>query len=78
MHPQLENARIEIWEWPDEDGQTGRRLTSVGQLLGKSKWKKPLADWIMVTGVGLLSHELHGPESQKVGRNDRRQREPFL
>jgi hypothetical protein len=44
MHPQLENARIEIWERPDEDGQKGRRPTSVGQLLGKSKWEKLLAE----------------------------------
>jgi hypothetical protein len=40
--------------------------TSVGQLLGKSKWEKPLADWIMATGVGLLSRELHDPEAQRV------------
>jgi hypothetical protein len=25
MHPELESARKEIWERPDEDGQRGRR-----------------------------------------------------
>jgi hypothetical protein len=25
----------------------------MGQLLGKSKWEKPLADWIMATRVSL-------------------------
>jgi hypothetical protein len=78
MHPKLENARIEIWERPDEDSQKGRRPTSVGQLLEKLKWEKPLADWIMATGVGLLSRELHDPETQRVERNDGWQREPFL
>jgi hypothetical protein len=38
--------------------------TSVGRLLGKSKSEKPLADWIMPTGVGFLSCEL------RVERND--------
>jgi hypothetical protein len=54
MHPTLENARKEIWEQPDENSRKGQRPESVGQLLGKSKWEKPLSDWIMVTGVGLL------------------------
>jgi hypothetical protein len=70
MHPQLENARIEIWERPDKDGQKGDGPTSVGQLLGKSKWEKPSTDWIMATGVGFLSRELHDPEAQRVERND--------
>jgi hypothetical protein len=52
MHPELESAREEIWERPDEDGRRGRRPRSVGQLLGKAKWEKPLADWIVATGVG--------------------------
>jgi hypothetical protein len=46
MHPQLESARKEIWERPDEDGRKGRRPKSIGQLLGKAKLEKPLADWI--------------------------------
>jgi hypothetical protein len=29
------------------------RPTSIGQLLGKAKWEKPLADWIVATEVGL-------------------------
>jgi hypothetical protein len=44
----------EIWDRPDENGRKGKRPRSVGQLLGKAKWEKPLADWIVATGVGLL------------------------
>jgi hypothetical protein len=54
MHPKLEGARKDIWDRPDEDGKIRKRPTSVGQLLGKSKWEKPLADWITPTGVGLV------------------------
>jgi hypothetical protein len=54
MHPELESARKEIWERPDEVGRKGRRPRSVGQLLGKAKWEQPLADWIVAIGVGLL------------------------
>jgi hypothetical protein len=54
MHPDLESARKETWELPDEDGRIARRPTSVGQLLGKAKWEKPLADWILAIGVGYL------------------------
>jgi hypothetical protein len=42
MHPKLEKARKEIWDRPDEDGKIKKRPTSVGQLLEKSKWEKPL------------------------------------
>jgi hypothetical protein len=42
----------------------------VGQLLGKSKREKPLADWIMATGVGLLGNELRDNEADRVERND--------
>jgi hypothetical protein len=35
-HPELESARKEIWEWPDEECRKGRRPRSVGQLLGKA------------------------------------------
>jgi hypothetical protein len=72
MHPQLEKARIEIWMWPDEDGQKKRWPTSVRQRLRKSKWEKRLADWIMATGEGLLSRELHAAEAQRVETNDGR------
>jgi hypothetical protein len=58
MHPKLEQARKDIWDRPDEDGVIMKRPTSVGQLLGKSKWEKRLADWIMVTGVGLFVRDL--------------------
>jgi hypothetical protein len=44
MHLKLEQARKDIWDWPDEGGVIMKRPTSVGQLLGKSKWEKHLAD----------------------------------
>jgi hypothetical protein len=53
-HPKLEQASKDIWDRPEEDGIIMKRLTPVGQLLGKSKREKRLADWIMATGVGLL------------------------
>jgi hypothetical protein len=39
MHLELESARKEILESPDEDGRKGRRPRWVGQLLGKAKWE---------------------------------------
>jgi hypothetical protein len=45
---------------------------------GKSKWEKPLADWIMATGVGLLGNELRDNEAERVERNDGWRREPFI
>jgi hypothetical protein len=47
-----------------------KRPTSVGRLLGKSKWEKRLADWIMATGVGLLGCGLRDFEAERVERND--------
>jgi hypothetical protein len=44
-HPTLDSVRKETWDRPDEDGKMRKRPTSLGQLLGKSKWEKPLADW---------------------------------
>jgi hypothetical protein len=44
---------LQIWDRPDEDGKIKKLPTSVGQLLGKSNWEKPLADCSMATGVGL-------------------------
>jgi hypothetical protein len=55
-----------------------KQPTSVGQLLGKAKWEKRLADWIMVTGVGLLGRGLHDFEEERVERNDGWRREPFV
>jgi hypothetical protein len=55
-----------------------KRPTSVGQLLGKSTWEKPLADLILATGVGLLGNELRDNEAERVERNDRERREPFI
>jgi hypothetical protein len=65
MHPELESARKDIWERPDEDGRRGRRPRTVGQLLGNALWANPLPDWIVATGVGL-----HGPGKRIMRRND--------
>jgi hypothetical protein len=80
MHPELESARKEIWERPDEDGRKGRRPQSVGQLLGKAKWEKPLlvADWIVATGVGLRRPWKEDYEEERVERNDGWRREAFV
>jgi hypothetical protein len=78
MHPELECARKEIWERPDEDGRRGRRPRSVGQLLGNAKWEKPLADWIVATGVGSRGPGRQDYEEERVERNDGRRREPFV
>jgi hypothetical protein len=77
-HPKLEQARIDIWDRPDKDGVIMKRPTSVGQLLGKSKWGKRLADWIIATGVGLLGCGLRDFEAERVERNDGWRREPFV
>jgi hypothetical protein len=76
MHPDLESARKEIWERPD--GRIARRSTSVGQLLDKAKWEKPLADWIVATGLGLLGSAKQDFEAERVERNDGWRREPFV
>jgi hypothetical protein len=78
MHPKLEKARKEIWDQPDEDGKIKKLSTSVGQLLGKSKLEKPLADWIMATGVGLLGNGLRDNEAERMERNDGWRREAFI
>jgi hypothetical protein len=52
-----------------------KQETSAGKLLGKSKWEKPLADWIMATGVG---NELRDNEAERVERDDGWRREPFI
>jgi ribonuclease HI len=78
MHPKLEVARKDFWDRPDEDGKIRQRPTSVGQLLGKSKWEKPLADWITATGVGLVGQDRVDKEDERVERNDEWRREPFL
>jgi hypothetical protein len=69
-HPNIEKARQDIWDRPDEEGKIMKRPTSVGQLLGKSKWEKHLADWITATGVGLLGGELRDFEAEQVEQND--------
>jgi hypothetical protein len=67
-----------IWDRPDEEGEIMKRPTSVGQLLGKSKWEEWLPYWIMGAGVGLLSSELQDFEAERAERNDGWRREPFV
>jgi hypothetical protein len=74
IHPKLEGARKHFWDPPDEDGRMRKRPTSLGQLLGKAKWEKPLADWITATGVGLVGQDM----VDRLERNDGWRREPFL
>jgi hypothetical protein len=50
----------------------------VASSAGKSKWEKPLADWITATGVGLVGQDRVDKEDERVERNDRWRREPFL
>jgi hypothetical protein len=71
-------ARKDFWDRPDEDGKIRQRPSSVGQLLGKSRWEKPLADWITATGVGLVGQDRVDQEDERVERNDGWRREPFL
>jgi hypothetical protein len=66
---------------PSEGGGIGKRPTSLGQLLGKSKREKPLADWIMATGIGLLGREKQDSAMERMERmesNDRWGRESFF
>jgi hypothetical protein len=78
MHPKLEKERKGIWDQPDKNGKIKKGPALVGQLLGKSKWEKPLADWIVATGVGLLGNEFRDNEAERVERNDGWRRQPFL
>jgi hypothetical protein len=79
MHaPGVGERTKEIWERPDEDGRKGRRPRSVGQLLGKAKWEKPPAGWIVATGLGLLGPMKEDYEEERVDRNDGWRREPFV
>jgi hypothetical protein len=79
MHaPEAREGTEDIWDRPDEEGKIMKRPTSVGQLLGKSKWEKRLADWIMATGVGLPGSERRDFEAERVERNDKRRRGPFV
>jgi hypothetical protein len=71
-------ARKDFWDRPDEDGKIRQRPTSVAQLLGKSKWEKPSADWMTATGVGLVGQDSVDKEDDRVERNDGWRREPFL
>jgi hypothetical protein len=74
----LEGARNDIWDRPDQDGRIRQPPTSLGHLLGKSKWEKPLADWITAAGVGLVGQEMVDKEAARVARNDGCRREPFI
>jgi hypothetical protein len=70
MHIKLECARKDFWDRPDEDGKIRKRPTSVGQLLGKPKWEKTLADWITATSVGLVGQDRVDKEDEWVEGND--------
>jgi hypothetical protein len=61
-----------------DDGKIKKRPALVGELLGKPKWEKPLADWIVATGVGLLGNELRDNGEERVERNGGWRREPFF
>jgi hypothetical protein len=74
----LEHARKEICERPDKEGRIPKRPTLIGQLLGNAKWEKPLADWIIASGVGLLGPGKQDYEEERIERNDRWRREPFI
>jgi hypothetical protein len=66
------------WDRPDEAGRIPKRPTSIGQLLGTAKWEKPLADWIVATGVGLLGPGKQDYEEERIERTDGWRREPFV
>jgi hypothetical protein len=53
------------------------RPTSVGQLQGRSKWEKRLADWAMATGVSLLVSELRDCSAERKDRIDGWRRDPI-
>jgi hypothetical protein len=74
----VDNARTAIWDRPRDDGRKGKRPKYLGQLLGKAKWGKPLADWITATSVGLLAPEMRDREAERVQRNDGWRRDPFI
>jgi hypothetical protein len=40
--------------------------------------QKPLADWIVATGVGLLGAGKQDYEEERIERNDGWRREPFV
>jgi hypothetical protein len=69
MDPKLEGACKDIWDRPVEDGRMRKWSTSLAQVLGKSKWEKPLADWITATGVGLVGQDRGDKEAERVERN---------
>jgi hypothetical protein len=60
MHPDLETARKEIWERPDQDGRIARRQTSVGHLVGKAsdKHHSPIRSWQLVWGYWGLPNSI--------------------
>jgi hypothetical protein len=69
MHPKLEGAWKDFSDLPDEDGKIRQRSTSVGQLLRRSKWEKPLAHWITATRVGLVGQDRVDKKDERVERN---------
>jgi hypothetical protein len=56
----------------------GNTANFVMHLLGKSKWEKPLADWLMAKDVNMVGQEMRHTEAERVKRNDTWRQEPFL
>jgi hypothetical protein len=81
-HENRKWGRLSFWAWEWETAGfrslASNGIYAVGRLLGKSEREKPLADWIMATGVGLLGNELRDNEAEWVERNDGWRREPFI
>jgi hypothetical protein len=59
-------------------GQNTQAANVNRQLLGKAKWEKPLVDWIVATGAGLLGPGKQDYEEERIERNDGWRREPFV
>jgi hypothetical protein len=74
--PDSENATTAIWDRPRVDGRQGKWRKSLAQRLGKAK--KPRADWITATGVGLLGSERRDREPERLERKDGWRRDPFF
>jgi hypothetical protein len=47
-----------------------RSTTKISGSIGKSKWEKPIADWLIAAGVDCLGPKNHDLEAKGVERND--------
>jgi hypothetical protein len=68
---------VDIWHSPNEHGRHGQNRW-VSYLFGKLNGEKPVVDWIMATGIGVLWPETHDLEAERVERNDGWRCEPFV